>query len=93
MLTEWAVCASHKLAAETYTEEFEYVQAKNEWFYIDRTFGRNRYYCAIDVDFDAGIATGKVSSQECCVHKQAQAVGPVFLDVRRRQQQPIHGGL
>lgn len=49
---------------ETETEEFDCVQAKNERFYIDRTFSCNRYYCVVDVDFNAGIAAGKTAGQD-----------------------------
>jgi hypothetical protein len=49
-----------------------------------KRFTHNSYYCAVDVDFNAGITASKVAGQERCMHKQAQAVGPVILDVRRR---------
>ena len=65
-------------------EEFEYAQAKNEWLYFDRTFGCNRYYCAVDVDFDAGTAAGKAAGQDNKLPGQPQTMEPLLFDVHRR---------
>jgi hypothetical protein len=73
-------------------KEFDDAKTKNR-IHVNRAFGGNCYHCVADGYFDAGTAAGEEAGPERCVPEQAQAMGPVFCDVRRRQWRPIHGGL
>jgi hypothetical protein len=52
--------------------------------YINRTVGGDRHYRAVDVDLDAGIESGKTTSQDNRL-SESQTMDHVLFDVYRRQ--------